>query len=42
MTHRRSHGGTAGTNLTRNREVAGLIPGFAQWELQSGVVVAPA
>ena len=23
--------GTVETNLTRNHEVAGLIPGFAQW-----------
>ena len=26
-----SHHGTAETNLTRNHEVAGLIPGQAQW-----------
>ena len=26
-----SHRGTAEMNLTRNHEVAGLIPGFAQW-----------
>ena len=28
---RNSHHGTVETNLTRNHEVAGLIPGFAQW-----------
>ena len=28
---RRSHRGTAERNLTRNLEVAGLIPGLAQW-----------
>ena len=26
-----SPSGTAETNLTRNHEVAGLIPGLAQW-----------
>ena len=26
-----SHHGTEETNLTRNHEVAGLIPGLAQW-----------
>ena len=26
-----SHHGTVETNLTRNREVAGSIPGLAQW-----------
>ena len=26
-----SHCGTAETNLTRNQEVAGSIPGLAQW-----------
>ena len=26
-----SHSGTAETNLTRDREVAGSIPGLAQW-----------
>ena len=26
-----SHHGTAETNLTRSLEVAGLIPGLAQW-----------
>ena len=26
-----SHGGAVGTNPTRNREVAGSIPGLAQW-----------
>ena len=26
-----SRGGTAETNLTRNHEVAGLIPGLGQW-----------
>ena len=26
-----SHHGTAETNPTRNHEVAGLIPGLAQW-----------
>jgi len=26
-----SHHGSAETNLTRNHEVAGLIPGLAQW-----------
>ena len=28
---RSSHRGTAETNLTRNHEVAGLIPGLPQW-----------
>ena len=28
---RSSHCGTAEMNLTRNYEVAGLIPGLAQW-----------
>jgi len=28
---RRSHRGAAGTNLTRNCEVVGSIPGLAQW-----------
>ena len=28
---RRSCRGAAETNLTRNCEVAGLIPGFGQW-----------
>ena len=28
---RSSHRGAAGTNLTRNHEVAGSIPGLAQW-----------
>ena len=28
---RSSHGGTVETNLTSNHEVAGLIPGLAQW-----------
>ena len=28
---RRSHHGTVETNLTRNHEVVGSIPGLAQW-----------
>ena len=28
---RSSRGGAEGTNLTRNREVVGSIPGLAQW-----------
>ena len=28
---RGSHGGTVEMNLTRNHEVAGSIPGLAQW-----------
>ena len=28
---RSSRGGTAETNMIRNHEVAGLIPGLAQW-----------
>jgi len=30
-TLRSSHHGAAETNLTRNHEVAGSIPGLAQW-----------
>ena len=30
-THRRSHRGTAETNLTRNHEVTGSIPSLTQW-----------
>ena len=29
--YRNSHCGAAETNPTRNHEVAGLIPGLAQW-----------
>ena len=29
--YRSSHHGAAETNLTRNHEFAGLIPGLAQW-----------
>ena len=31
MNERNSHCGAAETNLTRNHEVAGSIPGLAQW-----------
>ena len=31
LIERSSHRGTAETNPTRNHEVAGLIPGLAQW-----------
>ena len=31
---------TAETNLTRNHEVAGLIPGFTQWVKGSGIALS--
>ena len=35
-----SHRGSAETNLTRNREVAGLIPSLAQWVKDLAVAVS--
>ena len=36
---RSSHRGATETNPMRNHEVAGLIPGLAQWVKRSGVAV---